>query len=124
MFISPIPALIELIEPLDRNPRTFTPWVALIAIFPALPLPLVMAIIKPPFSRVKLAVSIVTLPAFPSLEAVKTLVLIVPPFFKVKDELWILISPAFPLPNSSTILAITALSRVTCSILLISIFPA
>ena len=103
---------------------TVTPWLALIATFPALPLPLVSALIKLPFSRVKFAVSIVTLPPFPSLEAAKTPVLITLPFFKVKDELWILISPAFPLPNSSTILAIAALSRVTCSILLISIFPA
>ena len=110
--------------PLVRNPPIVTPWVALIATFPALPLPLVSALIKLPFSRVKVEVSIVMLPPFPSLEAAKTLVLIVLPFFKVKDEVWILISPAFPLPNSSTILAITALSMVTCSILLISIFPA
>ncbi|MFM6606159.1 MAG: hypothetical protein ACKPH3_19155 [Dolichospermum sp.] len=51
---SPV-AVTSLVSP----PPTFTPWVALIAIFPALPLPPVLALIKPPFSRVKVAVSIV-----------------------------------------------------------------
>ena len=65
-MISPLFPSPVLNTPLDRSPRTFTPWVALIVIFPASPLPRILVLIIPAFSRVKVEVSIVIPPPFPS----------------------------------------------------------
>ena len=149
LFLSIVSIVLN--TPLVRSPPTVTPWVALIVIFPASPLPRILVLIIPAFSKFRVGVVIVISPLFPSpvlntpldmsprtftpwvalittfpaLPLPLVLVLIIPAFSRVKVEVSIVIPPPFPSPVRVTPLDNRAFSRTfTPWVALIAIFPA